>query len=75
MEAVAFSVMVELVDVELDIVAGENVAVTPAGRTEAERVALPANPYSGLSVMVEVTVLPGFNSNALGALDRVNVGC
>ena len=71
----AFSVIVELIDVELDRVAGEKVAVTPAGRPEAERVALPINPYSELSVMVEVTVLPGFNSSALGALARVNVGC
>lgn len=74
-EAVAFSVIVELLDVEPDMVAGEKVAVTPAGRPEAKRVALPTNPYSELSVMVEVTVFPGFNSSALGALAKVKVGC
>jgi hypothetical protein len=72
---VAFNVIVEVLDVELDMVAGEKVAVTPAGRPEAERVALPVNPYSELNEMVEVTVLSGFNSNAMGALERVNVGC
>jgi hypothetical protein len=43
---------VEVLDVELDMVAGEKVAVTPAGSPEAERVALPLNPYSELNEML-----------------------
>jgi hypothetical protein len=53
---------------------GENEAVTPSGKPEADNLALPVNPYSGVNAMADVTVLPGFNNRELGVLDNVNVG-
>jgi hypothetical protein len=57
-----------------DVELGENEAVTPSGKPDADNLALPVNPYSGLNVMAEVTLLPGFNNRELGVLDKVNVG-
>ena len=57
-----------------DIELGEKEAVTPSGKLEADNLTLPVNPFSGLNVMVDVTVLPGFNNRELGVLDNVNVG-
>jgi hypothetical protein len=34
------------------VLVGLKVAVTPAGRPEADRLTLPVNPFSGLTVMV-----------------------
>ncbi len=69
-DVVAFKVSVE----KPDVVAGENEAVTPSGRPVAESLALPVNPYSGLKVIVDVTLLPGFSKSDAGAFDRVKVG-
>jgi hypothetical protein len=57
-----------------EVVLGEKDAVTPSGKSEADNLALPVNPYSGLNVIVDVTLLPGFNNREPGALDKVNVG-
>jgi hypothetical protein len=69
-EALAFNNNVACPDVGL----GEKDAVTPLGRPETDRFALPLNPYSGVRMIVEVTELPGFNTNAIGELDRAKVG-
>jgi len=60
----------------LDVVAGlgENAAVTPLGRPEAERLTLPENPYSGLIVIVDVPEVPWLMDTLPGEAARVNVG-
>jgi hypothetical protein len=48
-----------------------NVAVTPAGRPDAERVTLPVKPFSLLTVIVLVPLLPCVTVKLLGEADRV----
>lgn len=74
-EAVAFKVSVDVAGEDVPgVEIAEKEAVTPAGKPDADKLTLPANPFSGLIVMVVVTVLPGFNSKEAGVLDKVNVG-
>lgn len=49
-------------------------AVTPLGSPDTARVTLPVNPYSGVTVIVEVPELPWFTPTLLGDADRVKVG-
>jgi len=50
---------------------GLNVAVTPLGRPEAERLTLLVNPFSGLTVMVLVPFAPRVTLRLLGEAERV----
>ena len=61
---------------ELVVVAGFGlkVAVTPAGRFEAERVTLPVNPLAGVIVMVLVPLLPCVTVTVVGLADNVKLG-
>lgn len=49
-------------------------AVTPLGSPDTARVTLPVNPYSGVTVTVEVPELPWFRLRLFGAADSTNVG-
>jgi len=51
---------------------GEKDAVTPLGRPEAERVTLPVNPFSGVTLMLLVPEAPWPRLRLLA--ERVNVG-
>ena len=46
-------------------------AVTPAGNPDAERVTLPAKPFTGAMVIVLLPRLPWATLNVLGAADNV----
>lgn len=56
---------------EAVVLLGLNVAVTPLGRPEAERLTLPLNPFSGLTVMALVPFVPRATLRALGEEERV----
>jgi hypothetical protein len=70
--AVALAVNVTL----LVLVAGFglNAAVTPVGRPDAAKVTSPLKPFSGVTVIVLVAVLPSITLTAAGDADRVNAG-
>lgn len=51
--------------------AGLNAAVTPVGKPDAARVTLPANPFSPVTVIVLVPVVPGATLRAAGEAERV----
>jgi hypothetical protein len=51
-----------------------NAAVTPLGRPEAERLTLPVNPYTPVTVMVVSLEAPGLTVNEAGEALNVNVG-
>jgi hypothetical protein len=69
-EALAVSVSVLLVVDEL----GENDAVTPFGKPEAEKLTLPVNPYWGLTLMLNVPEVPGFNEYVLADTYKEKLG-
>ena len=50
------------------------VAVTPAGRPEAESETLPVNPPDGATVIVELPLLPRVTDKLLGEADSVKFG-
>ena len=54
----AVLLLVKVRVLELAVGLGENVAVTPLGNPDAERVTLPLNPYAGLIETFEVAVVP-----------------
>lgn len=45
---------------------GVRVQVKPAGETEDVRVTLPVNPFTGATVIVEVTAVPEFVDTLVG---------
>jgi len=66
--AVRVSVLVEVVGFV------PNVAVTPLGRPEAERVTLPENPPTSVTVIVLVPLLPCVMVTLLGDAESVKLG-
>jgi hypothetical protein len=53
------------------VLPGLNAAVTPLGRPEAERLTLPLNPLSGLTVTVLVPLAPCATLTLLGEAESV----
>src|ERR1700679_3137590 len=51
-----------------------NAAVTPVGNPDTARVTLPVNPFSSLTAMVLVPVLPGAIVRVAGEAARVKLG-
>jgi hypothetical protein len=51
-----------------------NVAVTPAGKPEALRLTLLANPFFGVSVIVDVPLAPCLTDNEAGEAPMVKLG-
>jgi hypothetical protein len=51
-----------------------NAAVTPVGNPDAARVTLPVNPFSSVTAMVLVPVLPGATFSVEGEAARVKLG-
>lgn len=51
-----------------------NVAVTPAGRPDADKVTLPVNPPEGVTVIVEFPLLPWVTLRLEGEADSVKFG-
>jgi hypothetical protein len=66
--AVRVSVLVELVGF------GEKPAVTPLGNPDAERVTLPLKPFSGITVIVLVVLLPCVTDTLFGEADSEKSG-
>ena len=66
--ALSVSVLVEVV------LAGLKAAVTPAGRPEADRLTLPLKPFTGLTVIVLVTLRPRRTLKLTGDADSVKSG-
>lgn len=66
--AVRVSVLVPVVDV------GENEAVTPLGNPAIARFTLPVKPYSGITVIVALTVCPGLRVKPFDEGARTKVG-
>jgi hypothetical protein len=69
----------ELLTVNVSVLAeveafGLKVAVTPAGRLEAEKLTLPVKPRIGLTVIVDVPVLPRATLRLLGDAERLKFG-
>ena len=52
----------------------EKPAVTPLGRPEAAKVTLPVKPFSGLTVIVLVALLPCVTDRLFGDGERVKFG-
>jgi hypothetical protein len=63
----AFSVNVLV----LDVLLGLNVAVTPLGRPDADKLTLPLNPFCGVTVMVLAPLAPCTIVKLLGDAERV----
>ena len=57
----------------LPVLEGLNDAVTPPGRPEADKLTVPLNPLSGVTVMELPTWAPCETPNPEGAAERVNV--
>ena len=53
---------------------GLNVAVTPLGMPDAEKLTLPVKPFCGVTVMVLVPLFPWMNVKLLGDADRPKLG-
>lgn len=69
-EELTVKVRTLLVVVEL----GEKEAVTPLGKPDTERFTLPVNPYSGVTVIVDVPDALGATPRVPGAAERRKVG-
>ncbi len=72
-------VVAELPTVNVSVLAeveefGLKVAVTPAGRLDAEKLTLPVKPRIGLMVIVDVPVLPRATLRLLGDAERLKFG-
>jgi hypothetical protein len=63
--AVSFNVLVR------PVVLGLKDAVTPLGKTDADRLTLPLKPFSGLTAMVVVPLDPCLMLTLLGEADSV----
>lgn len=57
------------------VLLGLNEALTPFERPEADRLTLPLNPFSGLTVMVLVPLPPRRMLRLLGDAERLKLGC
>ena len=66
--AVRVSTLVEVVGLV------PKLAVTPAGRPDAESVTLPVNPPDGVTVIVELPLFPRVTDKLLGEADSVKFG-
>ena len=53
---------------------GLNDAVTPLGRPDADRLTLPLNPFSGVTVIALVPLLPGVRLTLPGDAERKKFG-
>jgi hypothetical protein len=53
---------------------GTNAAVTPLGKVDATRVTLPANPFTSVTVMVSVPLLPWATDNVVAEGVSVKLG-
>jgi len=71
---VAVLLAVSVSTVELVEEVGLNEAVTPLGRPPAVNVTLPVKPFSGVTVMVSVAVLPCVTESEVGEDASVKVG-
>jgi hypothetical protein len=49
-------------------------AVTPRGRPEADKLTLPAKPFCGVTVIVDVTFAPRARLNEFGEAERAKFG-
>jgi hypothetical protein len=58
----------------LVVLVGLNVAVTPLGRPEAEKLTLPLKPFCGVTVMVLVPLVPWVSAKLLGDAESVKLG-
>ena len=72
-------VVAELPTVNVNVLAeveefGLRVAVTPAGRLDAEKLTVPVKPRIGLTVIVDVPVLPRATLRLLGDAERLKFG-
>jgi hypothetical protein len=56
------------------VLAGFNVAVTPAGRPDADKLTVPVNPFSGVTVTVLVPVEPWTTLTLLGEAETEKSG-
>jgi hypothetical protein len=56
------------------VLAGLKLAVTPAGRPEADKLTLPLNPLVGLTVMVLLALLPCVTETLAGDAESVKFG-
>src|SRR5260370_4400115 len=56
------------------VLAGLKEAVTPFGRPGADKLTVPANPFSGVSVIVLEPLAPSAVLRLVGEADRVNCG-
>jgi hypothetical protein len=54
---------------------GAKLAVTPAGRPDALKLAMPVNPPTGVIVSASVTDCPGANERLPAAALKVNAAC
>jgi len=59
----------------LAVLLGLNDAVTPLGRPEADKLTLLLKPFSGVTVMVLVPLVPWTTLRLLGEEESENVGC
>src|SRR5258708_2958323 len=59
----------------LAVLVGLNVAVTPLGRPDADKLTLLLKPFSGVTVMVLAPVVPCTIVTLLGEEESENVGC
>jgi hypothetical protein len=66
--AVRVSVLLEVAGL------GLNAAVTPVGKPDTESVTLPLNPFTGVMVMVLVTLPPGATSRLFGEGKTMKLG-
>ena len=57
------------------VLLGLNEALTPFEKPEADRLTLPPNPFSGLTVMVLVPLPPRRMLRLLGDAERLKLGC
>jgi len=72
-------VIAELLTVNVNVLAeveefGLRVAVTPVGRLDAEKLTVPVKPRIGLTVIVDVPVLPRATLRLLGDAERLKFG-
>jgi hypothetical protein len=56
------------------VLLGLNDAVTPCGRPEADKLALPVKPFCGVTVIVDATWPPRARLSELGEADRAKFG-
>jgi len=71
---VAVLLAVSVSVLEVVVVAGLNVAVTPAGSPEAERLTLPVKPFIGVTVIVLLPLLPWVTVKLAGDADKPKSG-